>query len=45
MPDAVLTLFSDARSLLLAEFLEASLSVKEIPWGIKGTVGLYLFLF
>jgi hypothetical protein len=45
MPDAALALFSDARSLLLAESLEASLSVKEIPWVIRGTVGLYLFLF
>jgi hypothetical protein len=43
MPDAALALFSDARSLLLVESLEASLSVKEIPWVIKGTVGLYLF--
>jgi hypothetical protein len=45
MPDVALVLFSDARSPLLAESLEALSSVKEIPWVIKGTVGLCLFLF
>jgi hypothetical protein len=45
MPDAALVLFSDARSPLLAESLEALSSVKEIPWVIKGTVGMCLFLF
>jgi hypothetical protein len=44
MPDAALVLFSNAWSPLLAESLEALSSVKEIPWVIKGTVGLFLFL-